>query len=99
MDQIIEYDDPDPHWNVTDDKLMALCEAFENIYPEAGFSFGHIVIQDQNWDSAQWAIDHIDDHFESVASEQGYKTALIWRDATLNLLRIIKSVAGVTDDE
>lgn len=73
-------------------QLVTLVDAFGAIYPDIDMRFGHIVLSDHNWDSVDWAIEHIDDNFSSVAKEHGSVNAGIWRDATLHLLNIIKIV-------
>lgn len=84
----------DDEYSEIETKLITLCQAFESIFPHAGFHYGHIVIQDYNLDlsNIEWALEHLDDFHADRIAEIGEATAKQWRDATYHLLMLIKQI-------
>lgn len=55
----------------TEKKLEALARAISDLYPEVGWKFGHIVFEDFNFDSVDWAIAHLNDFYGDAVKEHG----------------------------
>lgn len=74
-----------------------LADAFCVVFPHIEYEFGHILLSDYNFDSADVCIADIDEFYDLVKEKRGEVYAKAAREAALHMLHVFKIIEDAED--
>lgn len=83
----------------SEDALRNLAEAFNRVFPQIEYEFGHVLFSDYNFDLADGCIESIDEFYEDVKRVHGESYTKVARDAAWHMLHVFKIIQDVNEAE